>query len=46
MFVVLGRGITVGRAIGALLTRREYNATVTLTHTGRLTCRNTLPGPM
>jgi len=32
--VVLGRGITVGRAIGALLTRREYNATVTLTHTG------------
>ncbi len=32
--VVVGRGVTVGRAIGALLTRREYNATVTLTHTG------------
>ncbi|APX32497.1 bifunctional methylenetetrahydrofolate dehydrogenase/methenyltetrahydrofolate cyclohydrolase [Brachybacterium sp. P6-10-X1] len=32
--VVVGRGITVGRSIGALLTRREYNATVTLCHTG------------
>ncbi|MDR0504289.1 MAG: bifunctional methylenetetrahydrofolate dehydrogenase/methenyltetrahydrofolate cyclohydrolase [Bifidobacteriaceae bacterium] len=32
--VVVGRGITVGRTIGALLTRREHNATVTLTHTG------------
>ncbi|MGO3832397.1 MAG: bifunctional methylenetetrahydrofolate dehydrogenase/methenyltetrahydrofolate cyclohydrolase [Microbacteriaceae bacterium] len=32
--VVVGRGITVGRPIGPLLTRREYNATVTLTHTG------------
>jgi methylenetetrahydrofolate dehydrogenase (NADP+) / methenyltetrahydrofolate cyclohydrolase len=32
--VVIGRGVTVGRAIGALLTRREVNATVTLTHTG------------
>lgn len=32
--VVIGRGVTVGRAIGSLLTRREYNATVTLTHTG------------
>lgn len=32
--VVLGRGVTVGRSIGTLLTRREYNATVTLTHTG------------
>ncbi|MGO2861852.1 MAG: bifunctional methylenetetrahydrofolate dehydrogenase/methenyltetrahydrofolate cyclohydrolase [Brevibacterium sp.] len=32
--VVIGRGVTVGRSIGALLTRREYNATVTLTHTG------------
>ncbi|MGN7798038.1 bifunctional methylenetetrahydrofolate dehydrogenase/methenyltetrahydrofolate cyclohydrolase [Leifsonia sp. 22587] len=32
--VVVGRGVTVGRSIGALLTRREYNATVTLTHTG------------
>lgn len=32
--VVIGRGVTVGRAIGPLLTRREYNATVTLTHTG------------
>ena len=32
--VVIGRGVTVGRSIGSLLTRREYNATVTLTHTG------------
>jgi methylenetetrahydrofolate dehydrogenase (NADP+) / methenyltetrahydrofolate cyclohydrolase len=32
--VVIGRGVTVGRAIGPLLTRREFNATVTLTHTG------------
>ncbi|MFD2674416.1 bifunctional methylenetetrahydrofolate dehydrogenase/methenyltetrahydrofolate cyclohydrolase [Gulosibacter bifidus] len=32
--VVIGRGVTVGRSIGALLTRRDINATVTLTHTG------------
>lgn len=32
--VVIGRGTTVGRSIGLLLTRREHNATVTLTHTG------------
>lgn len=32
--VVIGRGVTVGRSIGSLLTRREINATVTLTHTG------------
>ena len=32
--VVVGRGVTIGRSIGALLTRREYNATVTLCHTG------------
>ena len=32
--VVVGRGTTVGRSIGLLLTRREHNATVTLTHTG------------
>lgn len=32
--VVLGRGVTVGRSIGSLLTHRRYNATVTLTHTG------------
>ncbi|GAA1334360.1 bifunctional methylenetetrahydrofolate dehydrogenase/methenyltetrahydrofolate cyclohydrolase [Brachybacterium rhamnosum] len=32
--VVVGRGVTVGRSIGALLTRRAINATVTLTHTG------------
>lgn len=32
--VVIGRGITVGRPLGPLLTRREYNSTVTLTHTG------------
>ncbi|MCF2707446.1 bifunctional methylenetetrahydrofolate dehydrogenase/methenyltetrahydrofolate cyclohydrolase [Arcanobacterium haemolyticum] len=31
---VLGRGVTVGRSIGLLLTRRDINATVTLCHTG------------
>jgi methylenetetrahydrofolate dehydrogenase (NADP+)/methenyltetrahydrofolate cyclohydrolase len=31
---VVGRGTTVGRSIGLLLTRRAVNATVTLTHTG------------
>ena len=31
---MVGRGTTVGRSIGLLLTRREHNATVTLTHTG------------
>lgn len=32
--VVVGRGVTIGRSIGLLLTRRDVNATVTLTHTG------------
>jgi methylenetetrahydrofolate dehydrogenase (NADP+)/methenyltetrahydrofolate cyclohydrolase len=32
--VVLGRGITVGRPLGLLLTRKSENATVTLCHTG------------
>jgi methylenetetrahydrofolate dehydrogenase (NADP+) / methenyltetrahydrofolate cyclohydrolase len=32
--VVVGRGTTVGRSIGLLLTRKEVNATVTLCHTG------------
>ncbi len=31
---IIGRGITVGRALGLLLTRRTENATVTLCHTG------------
>ena len=31
---VIGRGITVGRPMGLLLTRRSENATVTLCHTG------------
>ncbi len=31
---VLGRGITIGRTIGLMLTRKEVNATVTLCHTG------------
>lgn len=31
---VVGRGVTVGRPLGLLLTRREINATVTLCHTG------------
>jgi methylenetetrahydrofolate dehydrogenase (NADP+)/methenyltetrahydrofolate cyclohydrolase len=32
--VVVGRGVTVGRPLGLLLTRRSENATVTLCHTG------------
>ncbi len=32
--VVIGRGITVGRPLGLLLTRKSENATVTLCHTG------------
>ena len=31
---VIGRGVTVGRPLGLLLTRRSVNATVTLCHTG------------
>ncbi|MFF0815600.1 bifunctional methylenetetrahydrofolate dehydrogenase/methenyltetrahydrofolate cyclohydrolase [Rhodococcus sp. NPDC003318] len=31
---VVGRGVTIGRPIGLLLTRRSENATVTLCHTG------------
>jgi methylenetetrahydrofolate dehydrogenase (NADP+)/methenyltetrahydrofolate cyclohydrolase len=31
---VIGRGITVGRTMGLLLTRRSENATVTMCHTG------------
>jgi methylenetetrahydrofolate dehydrogenase (NADP+)/methenyltetrahydrofolate cyclohydrolase len=31
---IIGRGITVGRALGLLLTRKSENATVTLCHTG------------
>ena len=31
---VIGRGLTVGRPLGLLLTRKDENATVTLTHTG------------
>ncbi|MEY3795245.1 MAG: hypothetical protein RLZZ120_356, partial [Actinomycetota bacterium] len=32
--VVIGRGLTVGRPLGLLMTRKQENATVTLTHTG------------
>jgi methylenetetrahydrofolate dehydrogenase (NADP+)/methenyltetrahydrofolate cyclohydrolase len=32
--VVVGRGVTVGRPMGLLLTRKSENATVTLCHTG------------
>jgi methylenetetrahydrofolate dehydrogenase (NADP+)/methenyltetrahydrofolate cyclohydrolase len=32
--VVIGRGLTVGRPLGLLLSRKQENATVTLTHTG------------
>ena len=31
---MVGRGVTVGRPLGLLLTRRSENATVTLCHTG------------
>ena len=31
---VIGRGVTVGRPLGLLLTRKSENATVTLCHTG------------
>jgi methylenetetrahydrofolate dehydrogenase (NADP+) / methenyltetrahydrofolate cyclohydrolase len=31
---IVGRGITVGRSLGLLLTRRSENATVTMCHTG------------
>jgi methylenetetrahydrofolate dehydrogenase (NADP+)/methenyltetrahydrofolate cyclohydrolase len=33
---VIGRGITVGRPLGLLLTRKSENATVTVCHTGTL----------
>jgi methylenetetrahydrofolate dehydrogenase (NADP+) / methenyltetrahydrofolate cyclohydrolase len=32
--VIVGRGITVGRPLGLILSRRSENATVTLCHTG------------
>jgi methylenetetrahydrofolate dehydrogenase (NADP+) / methenyltetrahydrofolate cyclohydrolase len=32
--VVIGRGTTVGRPLGLMLSQRDQNATVTLTHTG------------
>jgi len=32
--VIVGRGVTVGRPLGLLLTRRSENATVTVCHTG------------
>jgi methylenetetrahydrofolate dehydrogenase (NADP+)/methenyltetrahydrofolate cyclohydrolase len=32
--VVIGRGLTVGRPLGLVLSRKQENATVTLTHTG------------
>ncbi|WP_418908478.1 bifunctional methylenetetrahydrofolate dehydrogenase/methenyltetrahydrofolate cyclohydrolase [Glutamicibacter endophyticus] len=32
--LVIGRGVTIGRPVGLLLTRRAVNATVTLAHTG------------
>lgn len=32
--VIIGRGLTVGRPLGLMLTRRSENATVTLCHTG------------
>ena len=32
--MIIGRGVTVGRPLGLLLTRKSENATVTLCHTG------------
>ena len=32
--VIIGRGVTVGRPLGLLLTRKTENATITLCHTG------------
>ena len=40
--VVVGRGVTVGRPLGLLLTRRTENATVTLCHTGTVDLANHL----
>lgn len=40
--VVVGRGLTVGRPLGLLLTRKQYNSTVTLTHTGTIGLKNYL----
>ncbi len=40
--VVVGRGVTVGRPLGLLLTRRSENATVTLCHTGTRDLRDHL----
>lgn len=37
---VLGRGITIGRTIGLMLTRKNVNATVTLCHTGTANVRD------
>jgi methylenetetrahydrofolate dehydrogenase (NADP+) / methenyltetrahydrofolate cyclohydrolase len=34
--LVVGRGVTVGRPLGLLLTRKSINATVVLAHTGTL----------
>jgi methylenetetrahydrofolate dehydrogenase (NADP+)/methenyltetrahydrofolate cyclohydrolase len=39
---VIGRGVTVGRPLGLLLTRRTENATVTLCHTGTKDLRSHL----
>ena len=43
--VVVGRGITVGRSLGLLLTRKDVNATVTLCHTGTATSPSTCAVP-
>jgi methylenetetrahydrofolate dehydrogenase (NADP+)/methenyltetrahydrofolate cyclohydrolase len=43
--VVVGRGITVGRPLGLLLTRRSENATVSLCHTGPTATSRTTPAP-
>jgi len=40
--VVVGRGLTVGRPLGLLLTRRSENATVTLCHTGTVDLKSHL----
>ena len=42
--VVVGRGVTVGRPMGLLLTREVENATVTLCHTGTRDLAAIAPG--
>ncbi|MDY6054500.1 bifunctional methylenetetrahydrofolate dehydrogenase/methenyltetrahydrofolate cyclohydrolase [Micrococcus sp.] len=42
--LVIGRGVTIGRPAGLVLTRKEVNATVTLAHTGTTNLDQLLAG--